>query len=122
MAQFFKPASVLMALNEPSLHKFLPAVEPGGWVLYNGTSLPEGAVRKDVKVIVEPFTSLANHVGDARAGNMVMLGAMLAATNMLDDQWINSALQRLVKSERWLDLDRRAIECGRECVQGAVTI
>jgi hypothetical protein len=41
---------------------------------------------------------------------------------LLDDQWIDSALKRLVKSERWLDLDRRAIECGRACVQGVVTI
>jgi len=113
--------NVLMALNEPSLHKFLPAVEPGGWVLYNGTSLPEGALRKDVKFIVQPFISLADRIGDAKAGNMVMLGAMLAATNLLDDQWIDSALKRLVKSERWLDLDRRAIECGRECVRGVVT-
>jgi Pyruvate/2-oxoacid:ferredoxin oxidoreductase gamma subunit len=111
-----------MALNEPSLHKFLPAVEPSGWVLYNGTSLPEGAVRKDVKYIVQPFVSLADRIGDAKAGNMVMLGAMLAATDLLDDQWIDSALKRLVKSERWLDLDRRAIECGRACVQGVVTI
>jgi 2-oxoisovalerate ferredoxin oxidoreductase beta subunit len=114
--------NVLMALNEPSLHKFLPAVESGGWVLYNGTSLPEGTVRKDVKYIVQPFTSLADHAGDARAGNMVMLGAMLAATNLLDGEWIDSALQRLTKSERWLDLDRRAIACGRECIPGAVTI
>jgi Pyruvate/2-oxoacid:ferredoxin oxidoreductase gamma subunit len=111
-----------MALNEPSLQKFLPAVEPGGWVLYNGTSLPEGVLRKDVKFIVQPFVSLADRIGDAKAGNMVMLGAMLAATNLLDGQWIDNALQRLVKSERWLDLDRRAIECGREFVQKVLRI
>jgi Pyruvate/2-oxoacid:ferredoxin oxidoreductase gamma subunit len=90
--------------------------------LYNGTSLPDGALRNDVKFIVQPFVSLADRIGDTKAGNMVMLGAMLAATNLLDDRWIDSALRRLVKSERWLDLDRRAIECGRECVQGAVRI
>ena len=28
--------NVLLAMNEPSLHKFLDSVEPGGWVLYNG--------------------------------------------------------------------------------------
>ena len=75
-----------------------------------------------MKFIVQPFVSLADQIGDAKAGNMVMLGAMLAATNLLDDQWIDSALQRLVKSERWLDLDRRAIECGRECFREVATI
>src|SRR5579872_4274943 len=32
--------NVLIALNEPSLRKFLPAVEPGGLVLYDGAELP----------------------------------------------------------------------------------
>ncbi len=71
--------NVLMALNEPSLHKFVAAVEPGGWVLYNGASLPEGVGREDVHFIVLPFTGMADQVGDARAGNVVMLGALLEA-------------------------------------------
>jgi len=108
--------NVLMAMNEPSLDKFLPAVEPGGWIFYNGTSLPEGATRPDVTFIVQPFVALADRIGDTRAGNMVMLGAMLEATGLLESEWVASALARLVKSERWLDLNRRAIEYGRELI------
>ena len=37
--------NVLLALNEPSLRKFLPAVEPGGIVLYNGRRFPEDCAR-----------------------------------------------------------------------------
>ncbi len=104
--------SVLMALNEPSLHKFLNAVEPGGLVLYNGTELPEGADRKDVNYIVQPFTAMADKLGDARAGNIVMLGA----AGLFEPSAIDSALRRLVKTERWLELDRRALQAGRECI------
>ena len=109
--------NILFALNEPSLRKFLPTVEPGGWVLYNAASLPEGVTREDVHLIVRPFTAMADRVGDTRAGNMVMLGAMLEATDAMEEKWIDGALQRLVKSKRWLDLDRQALECGRNNVR-----
>jgi 2-oxoisovalerate ferredoxin oxidoreductase beta subunit len=105
--------NVLMALNQPSLHKFLDTVERGGWVLYNASALPENAFREDVNYIVRPFTEIADKLGDARAGNIVMLGALLEATGLLDEARIDGALQRLVKSERWLELDRRALKAGR---------
>jgi 2-oxoisovalerate ferredoxin oxidoreductase beta subunit len=106
--------NALVALNEPSLHKFLASVEAGGWVLYNGAALPDGCGRADVHTIVENFTQIADELGDARAGNMVMLGALLEATGMLSGDSIRTALERLVKSPRWLEIDRQALERGRE--------
>jgi 2-oxoisovalerate ferredoxin oxidoreductase beta subunit len=105
--------NVLIAMNQPSLHKFLDTVERGGWVLYNAAAVPENGFRKDVNYIVRPFTEIADKLGDARAGNIVMLGALLEATGLLDEARIDGALQRLVKSERWLELDRRALKTGR---------
>jgi len=109
--------NILMALNEPSLRKFLPAVEPGGWVLYNARALPEDVARQDVNFVVQPFTELGDQLGDARAGNVVMLGALLGATGLLDERWIAGALGRLVKSERWLAIDRKALARGKELYQ-----
>jgi 2-oxoisovalerate ferredoxin oxidoreductase beta subunit len=105
--------NVLLALNEPSLQKFLPTVEKGGWVFYNAEKLPADAARSDVNFVVQPFTALGDRLGDARAGNVVMLGALLETTKLIDEKWIDAALCRLVKSERWLELDRRAIALGR---------
>jgi len=105
--------NALVALNEPSLRKFLASVEPGGWVLYNGAALPDGCGRADVHTIVQNFTQLADELGDARAGNMVMLGALLQATDVLSKDCISMALERLVRDPRWLEIDRRALECGR---------
>jgi len=110
--------NVLFAMNEPSLRKFLASVEPGGWVLYNGPALPEGIEREDVHFIVQPFAALADSIGAARAANMVMLGALVEATGILEQQFIDSALHRLVKSGRWLELDEKALACGREAVAG----
>jgi 2-oxoisovalerate ferredoxin oxidoreductase beta subunit len=116
--------NILLAMNEPSLEKFLPAMEPGGWVLYNGESLPaQTRLRGDVRYLPLPFTRLADQLGDARAGNIVMLGALLEATGLLDDGAIDHALARLVKTQRWLELDRKALQRGREAArsQGGTT-
>ena len=103
---------VLIAMNEPSLRKFDRAVRPGGWVIYNGEEFPADCMRDDIQVIALPFTKIANELGDARAANMVMLGALLQISGVLPQESVNAALRRLVKQQRWIDLDEKAITRG----------
>ncbi len=105
---------VLIAMNEPSLRKFDASVRPGGWVLYNGDTFPGDCERKDVNVLALPFTNIALEIGDARAANMVMLGALLEIADALPQASIDAALNRLVKSKKWIELDERALQMGRE--------
>jgi 2-oxoisovalerate ferredoxin oxidoreductase beta subunit len=104
----------LIAMNEPSLRKFDLSVKPGGWVIYNGEVFPEDCERNDVNVLALNFTQAANQLGDPRAANMVMLGALLEISGGLPQVSIDAALRRLVKSERWYQLDERALARGRE--------
>jgi 2-oxoisovalerate ferredoxin oxidoreductase beta subunit len=106
--------NVLVAMNEPSLMKFDKSVRPGGWIIYNGDTFPADCMREDVHVLAAPFTELAHELGDARAGNMVMLGALLEIANGLPQASIDAALRRLVKNTRWFALDERALARGRE--------
>jgi 2-oxoisovalerate ferredoxin oxidoreductase beta subunit len=106
--------TVLVAMNEPSLRKFHASVRPGGWILYNGDTLPEDCERDDVHVLSRPFTHLADALGSARAGNMVMLGVLLEITGVLPQASVDAALRRLVKNPRWVELDERALARGRE--------
>ena len=105
---------VLVAMNEPSLRKFDASVRPGGWVIYNGDTFPADCERPEVHVLAMPFTRLADELGDARAGNMVMLGALLEIADVLPQASIDAALRRLVKHAKWIDLDERALMRGRE--------
>lgn len=113
--------NVLLALNEPSLRKFLHTVEPGGWVIYNGAKIPEDLTAPEgVRVLALPCAELADSLGSSKAGNVVMLGALLEATRCLPEEAIDRALQSIVKSERWLALDRQAIHLGwTEAEKGA---
>jgi len=107
--------NVLLALNEPSLRKFLPGVEPGGWVFYNGDALPDDCRRPDLKLLVRPFVKLADALGSAKAGNIVMLGAFLGAANSLPRGLVESVLRSRIRSDRLLDIDLKALTQGLEC-------
>jgi 2-oxoisovalerate ferredoxin oxidoreductase beta subunit len=109
--------NVLLAMNEPSLDKFFKSVDAGGWILYNGEKLPDGHARNDVNVVALPFARIADGLGNSKVGNIVMLGTLLELTGMLSGEQVDKALRRKVKSERWLELDRKAIEAGREAAR-----
>jgi 2-oxoisovalerate ferredoxin oxidoreductase beta subunit len=111
--------NVLVAMNEPSLRKFDANVQPGGWVIYNGESFPADCVRGDVHVLARPFTQIAHELGDARAANMVMLGALLEIAEKLPQASVYAALKRLVKNPKWVELDERALDRGRALAREA---
>jgi 2-oxoisovalerate ferredoxin oxidoreductase beta subunit len=106
--------NILLALNEPSLRKFLPDVEPGGIVFYNGETLPEDCVRTDLRSIARHFSGMADKLGDPKVGNVVMLGALLEATGLLEPEQVVSALEHLVKNPKYLALDLEALETGQD--------
>jgi Pyruvate/2-oxoacid:ferredoxin oxidoreductase gamma subunit len=106
--------TVLAAMNEPSLRKFVKNVTPGGWILYNGDTYPDDCEQEGVHVLACPFTRVANELGDARACNMVMLGALLEITGVVRDVNIDAAMLRLVKNPRWTEMNKRALARGRE--------
>lgn len=108
---------VLIALNEPSLRKFLADVQPGGLVLYNGAEIPADARRSDISMYALPFFDIADSEGSARAGNIVALGALLEALPLLPAGVVDHAMARIIRSEKWLELDRRALERGREAMR-----
>ncbi len=112
--------TVLVAMNEPSLRKFDRSVRSGGWIIYDGDEFPQDCEREGVQVLALPFTRLADAMGDKRAANMVMLGAVLEMAGVLPQASIDAALRRLIKNPRWVELDERAIARGRELFKAAL--
>jgi Pyruvate/2-oxoacid:ferredoxin oxidoreductase gamma subunit len=105
---------VLLAMNEPSLKKFVATVQPGGWILYNGEAIPDDCLRDDVHALALPFTQVADQLGEPRVANMVLLGSLLEITGVLPQVSVDAALHRLVKQVRWLEIDKCALARGRE--------
>jgi 2-oxoisovalerate ferredoxin oxidoreductase beta subunit len=112
--------NVLIAMNEPSLRKFAVTVQPGGWVIYNGETFPEEFAWNNIHTLALPFTQIADQLGDKRAANMIMLGALLEIGDALPQASIDAALRSLVKNSRWIELDERALAKGRELYQESI--
>jgi 2-oxoisovalerate ferredoxin oxidoreductase beta subunit len=106
--------NVLLAMNEPSLKKFVWTVQPGGWILYNGEAIPDDCKRDDVHALAFPFTRIADELGEPRVANMVTLGTLLEVTSALPQASVDVALHRLVMNSRWVEIDERALGRGRE--------
>ena len=74
---------------------------------------PADCVRRDVRMVALPFTQLADELGATKVSNIVMLGALLEATGMLEQDRVVGALKRLV-NPRFFELDLAALARGRD--------
>lgn len=70
----------LIALNLPSLDKFEDAVRPGGIITVNTSLINRLPRRTDLTVVAVPANEVAMECGNAKASNMVALGAYLGAS------------------------------------------
>lgn len=108
---------VLIAMNEPSLHKFVKEVGPHGSVLYNSTSLPVGFPAHEAMVYCVPAAEMADALGTTKATNMVMLGALLELTHTLPKESAFAVLKAKVRNAKLLEVDCQAIDRGMECLK-----
>lgn len=111
---------VVVVMNQPSLHKFEPVVRPGGVLLINASLAHREAQRQDITSYSIPAQEIANQVGLPRGANMVMLGALLEATEAVDT---TATYKYLVKTFRGKHLDKMplnmaAMEAGAEFIRG----
>jgi 2-oxoglutarate ferredoxin oxidoreductase subunit gamma len=73
---------VLVAMNKPSLIKFMPMMQTGGTLLYNSSLITGVELRTDITIIAVPCNEIAEKLGSDRVANMVMLGAVQKATGV----------------------------------------
>lgn len=85
---------VFFAFNAPSLDKFGPAVAEGGIVIYDSsviTKTPE--FRANVKVYPVPCSKIAMSLGHRIVKNVVALGAVQAASHVLPEESLLTAIR-----------------------------
>ncbi len=109
--------SIVIAFNQPSINKFAPAVASGGIVVANDDAIVEyPELADDVTLIKVSANKVANEVGNARAINMVMFGALLGAKDMFTIDSVKKALTFIwgeEKAQKLMNVNIKAIEAGR---------
>ncbi len=103
----------IVVMNKPSLDKFEKMVKPGGLIILDSNLILRDVMRDDVEVIRIPSQDEAKAIGSDKIANMVLLGALIAKTNVLKKEELLHALQTHGK-EGFYDLNEKAIERGME--------
>lgn len=110
---------VLFAFNGPSLNKFIDNVVPEGVVIVNSSLIEDEIKRDDVRVVNIDATGIAMEVGNAKASNMVMLGAYLGAEGNLSMDAVQDAYTNVFgesKMKFWPS-NKDAITKGKEVAE-----
>jgi Pyruvate/2-oxoacid:ferredoxin oxidoreductase gamma subunit len=105
-------ASVLFALNGPSLERFAGEVIEGGLIVYDSSLVPQPPSVPGVEALGLPATTIAEGLGSARVANLVSLGAYIARTRVLPPWAIESALSRHHLPLEQVALNMRALAAG----------
>jgi Pyruvate/2-oxoacid:ferredoxin oxidoreductase gamma subunit len=113
---------VLIAMNEISLRKFASQVSERGLILYNGTALPADFTPPAARVVCIPASEIADRLGFAKAANIVLMGALLEETGCLQPETALAAIRDKVKKPAVLEINRKALEEGREFVDQKVWV
>ena len=106
---------VLIAMNLPSLQKYVDTVVPGGQIYVDSTLIDAKVERTDVEVFYIPATQLAKDNGIATLANMIIVGSLLKNQPELSFEGASETVAKLVppKKQALVELNEKALQLGK---------
>ena len=110
---------VLIAMNLPSLQKYVDTVVPGGQIYVDSALIDEKVARTDVQVFYIPATQMAKDAGIPTLANMIIVGHLLQNHPELDFTGTDTVVSKLVppKKAALVELNMKALTMGKEYAQ-----
>ena len=107
---------VLIAMNLPSLEKYVNTVVPGGQIYIDSTLISAKVERDDVQVFYIPATQMAKDAGVSTLANMIIMGHVLQNNSELSFDGTEVTVKKLVpaKKAELVELNMKALEAGRD--------
>lgn len=107
--------NVLVAMNRPSLDKFVNDVEPGGVILLDSSLIDVKVERDDVTTYYVPASKLAEENGLKGLANIILIGKLFKEVGFCAEETLDKALQKCIPARKadMLGFNRKAIELGR---------
>ena len=85
--------AIVLALNLPSLDMYEALIMSGGLMLANSSLINREMERDDVRGYYIPAAKMAEDIGNPRLANMLMIGAMLEAEEILPLDVVKKSLE-----------------------------
>ena len=107
---------ILIAMNLPSLQKYVDAVVPGGQIYLDSALIDMKVERTDVEVFYVPATQMAKDNGIATLANMILIGNVLQNNSELSFEGTDAVVSKLVppKKAALVELNMKALNLGKE--------
>ena len=105
-----------IVLNQPSLDKFEPMVKKGGLLIYDPNGITRHPVRKDINVYSIEAVEEAAKLGNAKAYNMIVLGAFLKLKPIVKMENVIEGLKKSIpeRNHHLIPMNEQAIEVGMQ--------
>ena len=105
---------ILVAMNLPSLQKFVDAVVPGGKIIIDSTLIEAKVERSDVEVFYVPATQMAKDAGFSTLANMILTGKVLKETDAVTYEGNKETLESFIpaKKANLIDVNCQALQAG----------
>lgn len=109
---------VVIAMNQPSMEKFISRVKPGGHLLIDSSMVPIKAGRADIHTHYIPCREIASRIASERVSNVVMLGAFLALESKPGRDAYATAIYSLIgeKKPAMVKSNLEALDAGAESI------
>ena len=106
---------VLIAMNLPSLQKYVDTVAPGGQIYIDSSLIDAVVERADVEVFYIPATQMAKEAGIATLANMIIVGHLLENHPELSFVGAEEVVDKLVppKKAALKELNMKALNLGK---------
>ena len=105
---------VLVAMNLPSLQKFVDDVVPGGVIILDSTLIDAKVDREDVKVCYVPATQMARDAGIPTLANMILTGKVLKEAGCVAYEGNKETLESFIPAKKagLIDVNCQALQMG----------
>ena len=105
---------VLVAMNLPSLQKFVNDVVPGGKIFIDSTLINVTVDRTDVEVFYVPATQLAKDAGFSTLANMVLMGKVMKECDAVSFEGNKQTLETFIPAKKagLIDINCQALQTG----------
>ena len=110
---------IVVALNQQSLDKFAPKVKAGGILIFDTNGIHNRPTRDDIKIYPIDAMEATLEIGNSKAYNMVVMGALLKAmTYKLPMENVIKGLKKSLpeRHHKLIPLNEKAIEKGASLI------
>ena len=106
---------VLIAMNLPSLQKYVDTVIPGGQIYVDSSLIDAKVDRTDVDVFYIPATQMAKDAQISSLANMIIIGHLLENNPELSFNGTDAVVTKLVPPAKaaLVELNMKALELGK---------